>query len=200
MPGEVVCVVERRVDRQGLTGQARAIGPIDQHVQRVVNILVAGVGNVLRSDDAFGVEVANRLLARDTVPNVTVVETGIAGIQLVSDLQAGYDAIIVIDTVDRERPPGTVMTIDYDVIDVHALDDNTKYDLLADMHLATPERSLMVARALGVLPPIVKMVGVQPVDVDTMAIGMSDIVANAIPVTIDEIDRCIASLLETGTA
>jgi hydrogenase maturation protease len=164
-----------------------------------VNILVAGVGNVLRSDDAFGVEVANRLLERETVPNVTVVETGIAGIQLVSDLQEGYDAIIVIDTVDRERPPGTVMTIDYDVIDVHALDDNTKYDLLADMHLATPERSLMVARALGVLPPIVKMVGVQPVDVDTMAIGMSDIVTNAIPVTIDEIDRCIASLLETGT-
>ncbi len=165
-----------------------------------MNILVAGVGNVLRGDDAFGVEVANRLLEREAVPNVTVVETGIAGIQLVSDLQDGYDAIIVIDTVDRERPPGTVMTIDYDVIDVHALDHNTKYDLLADMHLATPERSLMVARALGVLPPIVKMVGVQPVDVDTMAIGMSDIVTNAIPVTIDEIDRCIASLLETGSA
>lgn len=165
-----------------------------------MNILVAGVGNVLRGDDAFGVEVANRLLEREAVPNVTVVETGIAGIQLVSDLQDGYDAIIVIDTVDRERPPGTVMTIDYDVIDVHALDHNTKYDLLADMHLATPERSLMVARALGVLPPIVKMVGVQPVDVDIMAIGMSDIVTNAIPVTIDEIDRCIASLLETGSA
>lgn len=165
-----------------------------------MNILVAGVGNVLRSDDAFGVEVANLLLERETVPNVTVVETGIAGIQLVSDLQDGYDAIIVIDTVDRERPPGTVMTIDYEVIDVHALDHNTKYDLLADMHLATPERSLMVARALGVLPPIVKMVGVQPVDVDTMGIGMSDIVTNAIPVTIEEIDRCIASLFETGTA
>jgi hydrogenase maturation protease len=165
-----------------------------------VNILVAGVGNVLRSDDAFGVEVANRLLERETIPDVTVVETGIAGIQLVSDLQDGYDAIIVIDTVDRDRTPGTVMTIDYDVIDVQALDDNTKYDLLADMHLATPERSLMVARALGVLPPIVKMVGVQPVDVDTMAIGMSDIVTNAIDATIEEIDRCIASLQLTGTA
>lgn len=165
-----------------------------------MNILIAGVGNVLRSDDAFGVEVANRLLERETVPNVTVVETGIAGIQLVQDLQDGYDAVIVIDTVDRERPPGTVMTIDYDVIDVHALDHNTKYDLLADMHLATPERSLMVARALGVLPPIVKMVGVQPVDVDTMGIGMSDIVTNAIDVTIEEIDRCVASLQLAGTA
>ena len=165
-----------------------------------MNILVAGVGNVLRSDDAFGVEVANRLLERPQVPNVTVVETGIAGIQLVSDLQDGYDAIIVIDTVDRERSPGTVMTIDYDVIDVHELDHNVKYDLLADMHLATPERSLMVARALGVLPPIVKMVGVQPVDVDTMAIGMSDIVANAVDVAIAEIDRCIDSLQLTGSA
>jgi len=165
-----------------------------------VDILVAGVGNVLRSDDAFGVEVANRLLERPEIPNVTVVETGIAGIQLVSDLQDGYDAIIVIDTVDRERSPGTVMTIDYDVIDVHELDHNVKYDLLADMHLATPERSLMVARALGVLPPIVKMVGVQPVDVDTMAIGMSDIVANAVDVAIEEIDRCIDSLQLTGSA
>ena len=164
-----------------------------------MNILVAGVGNVLRSDDAFGVEVANRLLERPTIPNVTVVETGIAGIQLVQDLQDGYDAVIVIDTVDRERPPGTVMTIDYDVIDVQALDHNVKYDLLADMHLATPERSLMVARALGVLPPIVKMVGVQPVDVDTMAIGMSDIVTNAIDVVIEEIDRCIGSLQLDGT-
>lgn len=165
-----------------------------------MNILVAGVGNVLRSDDAFGVEVANRLLERPTILDVTIVETGIAGIQLVSDLQEGYDAVIVIDTVDRERPPGTVMTIDYEVIDVHQLDHNVKYDLLADMHLATPERSLMVARALGVLPPIVKMVGVQPVDVDTMDIGMSDIVTNAVDVAIEEIDRCINSLQETGTA
>jgi hydrogenase maturation protease len=80
------------------------------------------------------------------------------------------------------------------VIDVNALEHNEKYDLLADMHLATPERSLMVARALGVLPPIVKMVAVQPVDVDTMAIGMSDIVENAIDVAIEEVDRCIGSL------
>ncbi len=156
-----------------------------------MNILVAGVGNVLRSDDAFGVEVANRLLERPSVTDVTVVETGIAGIQLVLELRDGYDAIIVIDTVDRERPPGTVMTIDYEVIDVNALGHNEKYDLLADMHLATPERSLMVARALNVLPPIVKMVAVQPVDVDTMAIGMSEIVKNAVDVAIEEVDRCV---------
>lgn len=165
-----------------------------------MKILVAGVGNVLRGDDAFGVEVANRLLERDNPPTVTVVETGIAGIQLVSDLQEGYDALIVVDTVDREREPGMVMTIDYEVIDVHELDHNTKYDLLADMHLATPERSLMVARALGVLPPIVWMVGVQPVDAETMKIGLSSTVEDAIDVAIVEIDRCIAELVAGASA
>jgi len=155
---------------------------------------------MLRGDDAFGVEVANRLLERDNPVAVTVVETGIAGIQLVSDLQEGYDALIVVDTVDRDREPGMVMTIDYDVIDVHELDHNTKYDLLADMHLATPERSLMVARALGVLPPIVWMVAVQPVDAETMQIGMSTIVEDAIDVAIVEIDRCVAELVAGATA
>lgn len=163
-----------------------------------MKILIAGVGNVLRGDDAFGVEVANRLLGREPHPDVTVVETGIAGIQLVSDLQEGFDAIIVVDTVDRERPPGTVMTIDYDVIDVHELDHNTKYDLLADMHLATPERSLMVARAIGVLPPTVLMVAAQPVDAETMHIGMSPEVKAAVDVAIGEIDRCVASILATA--
>jgi len=165
-----------------------------------VKILVAGVGNVLRADDAFGVEVANRLIEREAHPDVTVVETGIAGIQLVSDLQEGFDAIIVVDTVDRERSPGTVMTIDYDVIDVHKLDHNTKYDLLADMHLATPERSLMVARAIGVLPPIVLMVAVQPVDAETMHIGMSPEIELAVDVAIEEIDRCVESILASTTS
>lgn len=164
-----------------------------------MKILVAGVGNVLRGDDAFGVEVANFLLARQNPPEVSVVETGIAGIQLVQDLQEGFDAVIVVDTVDRDREPGTVMTIDYHVIDVHELDHNTKYDLLADMHLATPERSLMVARAIGVLPPIVRMVGVQPVDADTMHLGMSDVVEEAVEVAVAEVDRCVASLLAEAT-
>ncbi len=165
-----------------------------------MNILVVGVGNVLRSDDGFGVEVANRLMEADPPTyvggRVTVVEAGIAGIQLIQELQDGYDAVVVIDTVDRERPPGTVMVIDYEVLDVHELDHNEKYDLLADMHLATPERSLMVARALGVLPPIVRMVGVQPVDVDSPAVGLSDTVAGAIEPAIEEVHRCVSELLE----
>ncbi|MGH1491443.1 MAG: hydrogenase maturation protease [Acidimicrobiales bacterium] len=169
-----------------------------------MNILIVGVGNVLRSDDGFGVEVAKRLMSAEPRAyvggQVTVAEAGIAGIQLIQELQDGYDAVVVIDTVDRQRPPGTVMVIDYEVLDVHELDHNEKYDLLADMHLATPERSLMVARALGVLPPIVRMVGVQPVDVESPAVGLSDTVAGAIEPAIEEIHRCVSELLERNAA
>jgi len=161
-----------------------------------MRVLVAGVGNILRSDDGFGVEVANRLMERAHPPGVTVVETGIAGIQLVQDLMDGYDAAIVIDTVDRGRAPGTIMVIRPDVIDVEELDHNEKYDLLADMHMATPERSLMLARALKVLPDQLFMVGCQPVDVESPAIGLSPIVQAAVEPAIVEVERCIMALLD----
>ncbi len=163
-----------------------------------MRVIVAGVGNVLRSDDGFGVEVANRLLRRGQPDGVTVVETGIAGIQLVQDLMDGYDAVIVIDTVDRGRPPGTVMVIEPDVVDVQELDHNERYDLLADMHMATPERSLMLARALEILPDDVLMVGCQPFDVESPAIGLSPAIEAAIEPAIAEVDRCIRELLDRG--
>lgn len=160
-----------------------------------MRVIVAGVGNMLRSDDGFGVEVANRLMEREQQRGVTVVETGIAGIQLVQDLMDGYDAAIVIDTVDRGRTPGTIMVIEPDVIDVEELAHNEKYDLLADMHMATPERSLMLARALKILPDQLFMVGCQPVDVETPAIGLTPIVEAAVEPAIIEVERCIAELL-----
>lgn len=42
-------------------------------------LLVAGVGNVFLSDDAFGVEVARRLAARPPRPGVEVADYGIRG-------------------------------------------------------------------------------------------------------------------------
>ncbi len=160
-----------------------------------MRILVAGVGNVLRSDDAFGVEVAHRLEEmEDLPPGVRVVETGIGGIALVQELQDGFDALIVADAVDRGRPAGTVMLIEPDVIDVHALSWGERHDLLADMHLATPERALMLARALGVLPPRVLVVGCQPEDAEAVGQGLSEPVAAAVELAISEVLRHVGEL------
>lgn len=160
-----------------------------------MRILVAGVGNVLKADDAFGVEVARRLEAMDLPDQVRVVETGIGGIALVQELQDGFDALIVADAVDRGRPPGTIMLIQPDVIDVHTLSWGEKHDLLADAHLATPERVFMLSRALGVLPERLLMVGCQPVDADALGTEMSEPVQMAVEVAVGEILRHVDELL-----
>ena len=159
-----------------------------------MRILIAGVGNVLKADDAFGVEVARRLEDMELPDDVRVVETGIGGIALVQELQDGWDALIVADAVDRGRPPGTIMLIEPDVIDVHALSWGERHDLLADAHLATPERVFMLSRALGVLPEKLLMVGCQPVDVDGLGTGMSEPVQQAVGVAVSEILRHVAEL------
>ena len=159
-----------------------------------MRILIAGVGNVLRADDAFGVEVANRLAEMELPEGTRVVETGIGGIALVQELQEGWDALIVVDAVDRGRPAGTLMLIEPEVVDVHALSLEERHDLLADMHLATPERAMMLARALGVLPSRVLMVGCQPEDPESIGREMSAAVTAAVDVAVTEILRHVSEL------
>ncbi len=159
-----------------------------------MRILLAGVGNVLRADDAFGVKVAHRLEALELPAGVRVVETGIGGIALVQEIQDGCDALIVFDTVDFGREPGTIMVIEPDVIDVDALSWGERYDLLADMHLANPQRVFMMARALGVLPDRVLIIGCQPVDAHGIGTEMSPPVAAAVDVAVSEALRQVDEL------
>ena len=162
-------------------------------------VLVAGVGNKLRADDAFGVEVASRLMAMDLPEGVKVVETGIGGIALVQELQSGYDALVIIDAVDRGRPPGHVMLIALEVPHVDEMEWGERYDFLADVHLATPERALIMSKALGVLPDNTIMVGCQPVDAETPGIAMSPEVAAACDVAVREILRHLDELMGTDS-
>ena len=88
---------------------------------------------------------------------------------------------------------GTVLVIEPEVVDVTTLSWAERHDLLADMHLATPERALMLARALGVLPPVVRLIGCQPLDAERVGIGLAPIVADAVEVAVcqvlAEVDR-----------
>lgn len=159
-----------------------------------VSILVAGVGNVLRGDDGFGVAVARRLAEDGSVrEGMTVVETGIAGIALVQELQRGWDGLVVVDAMDRGRAPGTVLVVEPIVLDVDLVSRGERSDVLADVHLATPDRVLTLARALGVLPPWVRMVGCQPVDAEVVRDGLSAIVEGAVDVAVAEVMRLVAA-------
>ena len=165
-----------------------------------MRILVAGVGNVLRANDAFGVEVARRMESMELPRGVKVVETGIAGMSLVQELQDGWDALVVLDAVDLGRPPGQVMMILPDVIDVHALSLEERMDMLADMHLATPERVFMLSKALNILPDKLMMIGCQPEDAETPGKDMSAPVTAAVEIAIREVLRYVGELHEAAEA
>ena len=153
-----------------------------------MRVLVAGVGNVLRRDDGFGVYVAQLLAEQRPPPEVRVVDVGIGGIRLVHELLDRVDALVVIDAVDLGRPAGTILVVRPDVREPAGRDD------LADMHYATPERAFMLARALGVLPDATWIVGCQPEDADGLGDGLTATLAHAVEPAAAEVRRLATEL------
>ena len=161
----------------------------------MMRLLVAGMGNVLRQDDGFGVEVARRLMAGHTLPaGVTVIEVGIGGIHLVQELMDGYDALVVLDAVERGSVPGTVHLLAADVPDLALWSDDERGDFLADMHYTTPSKAMILARALDVLPPQVFILGCQPGEADEMGIGLTAPVERAAAEAIRTLEELVGHL------
>ena len=156
-------------------------------------VLVAGVGNVLRGDDGFGIAVVQQLAQRADLPStVKVVEVGIGGISLVQELLDGYDVLLIVDAVDRGGPPGTIYLLEPEVPDLSQWPFEQRQDFLADMHMTTPARALILAKALGVFPPRVYMLGCQPTTCDDLIIGLSPPVQDAVA---PGVERLIGELL-----
>ncbi len=151
-------------------------------------VLVAGIGNVLHGDDGYGVAVAQRLARRSDLPrNVKVVETGIGGISLVQELFDGYDVLLIVDAVDRKGAPGTLYLLETQVQDLDEWPQEQRQEFLANMHMTTPTRALILARALGMLPPSVYMLGCQPTLYDDLVIGLSPAVERAVEVSVERL-------------
>ncbi|TET16810.1 MAG: hydrogenase maturation protease [Dehalococcoidia bacterium] len=71
-----------------------------------MNTLILGVGNPILTDDGVGIKIAQKL--KEENPELEVVETSEAGIALL-DLIAGYDKLIIIDSIKTEQgKPGQV--------------------------------------------------------------------------------------------
>ena len=153
---------------------------------------MACFGNVLRADDGVGAAVAQALAETPLPTGARVLEVGIGGIHLVQELLASpVDLLLVVDAVDLGRAAGSVVVQRPDVLDVSTLSVDRRRDELADMHLATPERALMVALGLGVLPATTLVVGVQTTDTDEPRQGLSEATRRAVPVVVQEVQRLL---------
>ncbi len=121
-----------------------------------MKILVAGIGNIFLGDDAFGSEVARRLLVRPWPATVRVVDFGIRGFDLTLALLEDYDAIVLVDAAPRGGAPGTLYTIEPDL---SALDGA---GATVEMHAMDPVRVLAVAKSIGAPLRRVFLIGCEP--------------------------------------
>ena len=152
------------------------------------------MGNELRGDDGFGVAIMHLLAERDLGADVTVKEFGMAGIQLVQELLTRYDGLLIVDAVRQASAPGTLHLLEPEVVDIADLPDDVRRDFLADLHWADPGRVLIFAKALGVLPPKVLILGCQPEDVEELTMALTPAVANSLPRALVAIDDALGRL------
>jgi hydrogenase maturation protease len=117
-------------------------------------VLVAGVGNIFLGDDAFGSEVARRLLREEWPEDVRVADFGISGLDLAFALMDGYDTVIVIDAAPRGGEPGTLYTLEPEPVEAGPE--------TVDAHAMDPLRVLSAAKAMGARWRQLLVVGCEP--------------------------------------
>jgi hydrogenase maturation protease len=138
--------------------------------------VILGLGNLIQSDDGVGIH-AVRLLENDERlgAGVAVIDGGTFGVQLAA-YTAGAGHLIVLDSVDVGRDPGTLVRMDGS--DLCGLPGGaTAHGLgLADL--------LVALGLMGSQPPEVVLLGVQPA---TTALGteLSPAVRAALPALVE---------------
>ena len=140
--------------------------------------MVIGVGNALRGDDAAGLEVARRVA--ETAPaGVNVVRCEGEPVSMLTEW-AGVERVIVVDATESGAAPGTVRRID-------AVADPLPPELRrTSTHLLGVADAIELARALGRLPAVTVVYGIEGGTFDTGA-PLSAAASSAVETVADRI-------------
>ncbi|HUM08660.1 MAG TPA: HyaD/HybD family hydrogenase maturation endopeptidase [Acidocella sp.] len=123
-------------------------------------ITILGVGNILWADEGFGVRAVETLHARYVFPsNVTLVDGGTQGLALLPVVE-DCDVLIILDAVDYGLEPGELFMAD---------DGDVPSYLSAEkmsLHQTSMLDVLGLARLKDTLPLHLRLIGVQPLDLE----------------------------------
>jgi hydrogenase maturation protease len=158
------------------------------------SVLIAGIGNIFLGDDAFGVEVAQRLAGRKLPERVKVVDFGIRGFDLAYALLDRFDVTILVDACPRGGAPGTLYVIEPD-LNVSAEDAAQAGQPTVNAHGMNPMNVIRMAKSMGGELKRILLVGCEPLTLgpEEGAMGLSEPVATMV----EEAANRIESLVET---
>jgi hydrogenase maturation protease len=173
------------------------VEPLAGQAQPATRVLVAGIGNIFMGDDAFGVEVARRLVERELPPGVDVGDFGIRGMDLMYALGEGYDAAVFVDAVPRGEPPGTLSVIEPQLDEADAA--------TPDAHGMDPVKVLALARQLGSVPERILIVGCEPAvamsgEEEELVGELSEPVRAAVGEAVELVESVVGELVEGGSS
>jgi hydrogenase maturation protease len=155
------------------------------------SILVAGIGNIFLGDDAFGVEVVQRLERRKLPERVKAIDFGIRGYDLAFALLDGSDVTILVDACPRGGEPGSLYVIEPDL---SALDTPGADQASIDAHSMNPMNVIRIAKSMGGHLKRILLVGCEPATLgpEEGQMGLSETVA----AVVDEATNIVESLVE----
>ncbi len=134
------------------------------------NITVLGVGNILYSDDGVGVRVVEALMAAyEFSDNVSVVDGGVLGINLLGVISSA-GRLIVVDTVLNHGKPGDFHRLEHDQIPDRILAKNS-------LHQVDLIEALTLCKALDHVPRTT-IIGIEPEDLNTLSDKLTPTIQN----------------------
>lgn len=149
-------------------------------------ILVLGIGNILRKDDGVGIAVIDRLRDMQLPARVRLLDGGTAGIDLLGYLE-GVTRLIVVDALLTDKVPGEITVL--------SGDDVRERDLILSGHYGRLSDILDMVGALWSRPETM-IVGVSPKDCESYEMALSPEVAAAV----EKAAKLIKTMVETRDA
>lgn len=168
--------------------------PHESASQKTPTILIAGIGNIFLGDDAFGVEVVNRLARRELPAGVRAVDFGIRGFDLTYALVDGADVTILVDACPRGGLAGDL----YVVEPVLAPDAAGAQPAAVDAHSMHPINVIRAAKAMGGPLKKILLLGCEPESFGPeegqmeLSAAVASAVERAIPLLESLVDRVLA--------
>ena len=140
------------------------------------SILVLGIGNILLRDEGVGVRVIEQMQKMHLLDDVELVDGGTAGADLL-DVLAERQKVIVIDAVQADCTPGTVLRFTADEL---VLPDGVGMSL----HELGLGEALTMTRQLGCAPENVVVFGIKPKDT-TCGLDLTEEVEASVPKVVE---------------
>ncbi|MFC1861515.1 hydrogenase maturation protease [Chloroflexota bacterium] len=120
------------------------------------DIVVAGLGNLLMSDEGIGIQVLRKLIEKSQhLHNIHFVEIGSSVINVIHAI-AGRQKAVLIDCAFMEQPAGTILRFSPQEV------SSDKSLPLLSLHEGDLLSNLDLSRKLGECPENVVIFGIQP--------------------------------------